>query len=187
MRREEYTWEWVATKIDPELIPLAKKFVQRPGSSVYWNRTFANGQEISSERGNFEELCRYFDPQFVGEKYANERDNCNLQLMSMAIDALRSRENDTLKAVAMVEDGCWSELPDIYNDVEDLTVLVDRGFLVHRDGKYHLTSKTLLDWCVARGKFTWGKGKYKPKNDHNQPEFYTSRQMEMPANLRGLK
>lgn len=172
---EQYTWEWLAQRVDPELIPAAKKFVANPGAGIYWGRTWSEGRETTPEQENFKGLCSYFDPKCIGEENAQNQKQMTDSLISMLIDSLGSKAYNLLKALAMVEIGLWKEVPAFYHDEQKLNLLEDYALVKKQDGRYVIICQSLQKHCFLRGRFVWGDGPYVEQNDPNHPTFFTSR------------
>lgn len=177
---ENYSWDWLAQRVDAELIPLAKIYVQNPGSGVYWSRTWSGGKETTPEDENLRGLCRHFDAHYIGKEAASNKDDLNFSLICMIVDTL-GKAWDTLKALAMVETGTWKKLPDIYNNEKDFEILNKRGLIAKNGEKWEITSKLVQKHAFLRGRFVWGENDYLAKNDSNCSDFYVERDMEIPS------
>ncbi len=157
----DYTpaWDWLATRISPSLIPIAKAFV---ANSV--KRYQEAGYIGTTEEEQLKYLCRMFETS-LDEILPTEEDR-NISFVSMLYD--RVRDPDLLKALAMVEAGIWDSVPECYFDRKnpiDVECMFDLTKLGLLDDDDRISNPIVKDFALLHGKCVWGEGPYDASKD----------------------
>jgi hypothetical protein len=148
----EPTWDWLATRIDTCLLPIARGLIEQQ-VKIAIRANWAPNTETDCLKG----FCQHFDTDLDDINPTQEdRDSAFFSIVYDHIFA-----TDLLKAMAMVETGTWEEIPEIYQNPRDLQNLIDYKIVV--DGK--IANLIFQRWALIHGKFVWGDGPYDADRD----------------------